>query len=205
VRARDVVGYIRDHGWIGYMLLTVICASAAMEVARTTAPALAAEQLGVGEHGAGVIVAAQSLGSAVGVLVFVFVRARSPAVLVATTGLAIQAVGLVVLAASTSLLLASLAVALVGVGFSLSFPVPTSALQKDVDRAYRGRVMAVHQISHLGNRPFSALAIGAIAAAFGLPVAALVAVALAPLGWEALRRGWRGRPDPGANPVTAAA
>jgi MFS family permease len=204
VRAVDVVGYIRDHVWIGYMLLTVICTSAAMEVARTTAPALAAEQLGVGESGAGVIVAAQSLGSAIGVLAFVAIRARADAAAVATVGLAVQAMGLVLLAMSTSLVMASLAVGLVGVGFSLAFPVPTSSLQRDVDAAYRGRVMSVHQISHLGNRPFSALAIGAIAAGFGLPMAALAAVALLPLGYAALRRGWRGRPLPAGDLEPAA-
>lgn len=194
VRAVDVVGYIRDHAWIGYMLLTVIFTSAAMEVARTTAPALAVEQLGVGESGAGIIVAAQSLGSAIGVLAFVAIRARGPAVVVATSGLSVQAVGLALLAMSSSLFMAAIAVGFVGLGFSLAFPVPTSSLQRDVDATYRGRVMSVHQIAHLGNRPFSALVIGAIAAGFGLPVAALVAVALIPLGIASLRRGWRGRP-----------
>jgi hypothetical protein len=194
VSAFGVVGYIRENTWIGYMLVTVICASAAMEVARTTAPALAAEQLGVGESGAGIIVAAQSLGSAIGVLAYVALRVRGPTPLVATIGLGIQGVGLVTLALSGSLLAASLAVGLVGIGFSLSFPVPTSALQKDVDAAYRGRVMSVHQVAHLGNRPFSALAIGIIAAGFGLPFAALAAVGLIPVGAVALRRGWRHRP-----------
>lgn len=195
VSALSVVGYIRDNTWIGYMLLAVICASAAMEVARTTAPALAAEQLGVGESGAGIIVAAQSLGSAIGVLIYVALRVRGPTPLVATIGLGVQGVGLVLLAFSSSLLVASLAVGLVGVGFSLSFPVPTSALQKDVDAAYRGRVMSVHQVAHLGNRPFSALTIGLIAAGLGLPFAALAAVGLIPVGAVALRRGWRGRPS----------
>lgn len=194
-RAVGVFSYIRDHVWILYMLVTVIVASAAMEVARTTAPALAAEQLGIGESGAGIIIAAQSLGSAIGVLVYVSLRRRGPTPLVATLGLSVQAVGLVMLAFSGSLVMASIAVSLVGIGFSLSFPVPTSALQKDVDTAYRGRVMAVHQVAHLGNRPFSALAIGAIAAGFGLPAAAIAAVGLIPLGVIALRRGWSGRPS----------
>ena len=205
VSVRGVFGYIRENMWIAYMLVTVICASAAMEVARTTAPALAAEQLGVGESGAGIIIAAQSLGSAIGVLFYVSLRRRGPTPLVATIGLALQGAGLVALAFSTSLVAAGLAVGLVGIGFSLSFPVPTSALQKDVDAAYRGRVMSVHQISHLGNRPFSALTIGLIAAGFGLPFAALAAVGLIPVGVFALRRGWRGRPQMVAEEATAAA
>ena len=195
VTALGVFSYIRDHMWIGYMLVTVICASAAMEVARTLAPALAAEQLGIAESGAGIIIAAQSFGSAIGVLAFVGLRRRGPSVIVATVGMSIQAVGLLSLTVAGDLFMASLSVALVGAGFSLSFPVPTSALQKEVDAGYRGRVMSVHQVAHLGNRPFSALAIGALAAGFGLPIAAFVAVGLAPIGVLALRRGWRSRPS----------
>jgi MFS family permease len=184
-----VVAYIRANGWIGQMLITVVCASAAMEVARTTAPALAAEQLRVGESGAGIIVAAQSFGSAIGVFTFVTLRNRLPAGIVAPTGMAIQAVGLVGLAFSSSLLLASASVTLVGLGFSMAFPVPTGALQKDVDPSYRGRVMSVHQVAHLGVRPFAALAVGAIAAGFGLATASLLTIVILPIGIAAIRRG----------------
>jgi hypothetical protein len=45
---------------------------------------------------------------------------------------------------------------------------------------------------HLGNRPFAALAAGAIAASFGVPAACLAAVALVPVGLLAVRSLWRG-------------
>ena len=148
---------------------------------------------GVGESGAGIIVAAQSLGSAMGVLVFVAMRRRGPTVLVATIGHVDPGDRprdpgpLVDLAHGDRSRSASWASA----SRSPSRFRPARS-RRTSTRAYRGRVMSVHQIAHLGNRPFSALAIGAVAAGFGLPAAALVAVALVPIGIGALRRGWRG-------------
>jgi hypothetical protein len=80
---------------------------------------------------------------------------------------------------------------LVGGGFSWCFPVLTGVLQTEVPDAVRGRLLALHQMAHLGNRPFAALAAGAIAAAFGAPVACLAGVLLAPAGLFAVRSAWR--------------
>ncbi|MGH2492780.1 MAG: hypothetical protein ACRDF9_14890, partial [Candidatus Limnocylindria bacterium] len=79
-----------------------------------------------------------------------------------------------------------------------------SAIQTEVPDAVRGRVLAFHQMAHLGNRPFAALAAGAIAASFGVGAACLAAMLLAPLGLAAVRRAWRGL-DEQAEPVGAMA
>lgn len=55
----------------------------------------------------------------------------------------------------------------------------------------RGRVMSVHQVAHLGNRPITALLVGSLAAAFGVPAAALAGLLLIPVGNTMMRRGWR--------------
>ncbi|MFN2520844.1 MAG: hypothetical protein ABR525_07360 [Candidatus Limnocylindria bacterium] len=57
--------------------------------------------------------------------------------------------------------------------------------------AIRGRLMSVHQMAHLGNRPFAALLAGAVAASLGLPAACLAATLLVPLGLAAIRSVWR--------------
>jgi MFS family permease len=79
-------------------------------------------------------------------------------------------------------------VALVGFGFSLTFPILTGALQEALPDRMRGRIMAVHQMAHLGNRPFTALAAGSLASIFATPVALAAAVALAPVGLLATGR-----------------
>jgi hypothetical protein len=83
------------------------------------------------------------------------------------------------------------AVALIGCGFSFCFPVLTGTLQTEVPDAVRGRLMSIHQMAHLGNRPFAALAAGAITASFGVPAACLVGMILAPIGLFAVRAAWR--------------
>jgi hypothetical protein len=77
----------------------------------------------------------------------------------------------------------------------------TAVLQSDVPDHIRGRLMSFHQIALLGNRPFTALAAGALAASFGVPVACLAATALVPIGLLAVRAAWRshGAQSPAVN------
>ncbi len=194
-----VFAYIRAHSWIGAMLIGVVATSAAMEVVRTTAPAIAAEQLRLEESLAGLIIAAQSAGSAIGVLLFVPIRKRGLTRRIAMVAMLIQGVGLVGIALAPVLPVAMVAAALVGMGFSLCFPALTGDLQLGVEERMRGRVMSVHQVAHLGNRPFTALTVGTLAGLFGVPIAALAGLLLIPVGNAMMRRGWRlldARPAP---------
>jgi hypothetical protein len=55
-------------------------------------------------------------------------------------------------------------------------------------------------MAHLGNRPFAALAAGAIAATLGPASACLAGVVLAPIGLVAVRSAWRSLDHP-ADPI----
>ena len=134
VSTQNVFSYIKEHRWIAYLLIAVVVTSAGMEVVRTIAPALVAEQLHLPESEAGFIIAAQSAGSAIGVLLFVPLRRRGLTRRVAVFALGIQALGLLGTAVSTSLLMAMISVSLVGCGFSLCFPSLTGSLQLGVPR-----------------------------------------------------------------------
>lgn len=186
--SESVFRYIRERPWIGAMLLGVVISSSLTEVMRTLSPALVVEQLHLPEHDAGIMVAAQSLGSALGVLAFVPLQRRGLAPPVALVALGVQAMGLFLAMVASTLLAGVVGGVLVGFGFSLCFPYLTSALQLGVPDERRGRVMAVHQIAHIGNRPFTALAVGILAASFGLSAALLVAIAVTPLGLLCVRR-----------------
>ena len=202
--SRSAVRYLRSQPWITAVLVGVVATSAVLEVIRTLSPALVTTRLGAASSDAGLIVAASSIGMVLGILASVPLARRGHARAMAPVGLAMQLVGLFLLALATNLAVAGVAVALVGWGFSFCFPVLTSAIQTEVPDAVRGRMLAFHQMAHLGNRPFAALAAGAIAASFGVGAACLAAMLLAPLGLAAVRQAWRGL-DEQAEPVGAIA
>ncbi len=187
--------YVRGNPWIVALLVGIVACSAPLEVVRTIAPAIAVEQLAAAESVAGLLIAAQSSGSALALLAFVPIRRRGQSRRVSAIGLSLQAAGLLVTAGASNLAMAALGVALVGFGFSLTFPTLTGALQEALPDRMRGRVMAIHQMAHLGNRPFTALGAGAIAAAMAPAAALIAAILLAPLGLFATRRAWQGLPS----------
>ena len=187
--AVSAVAYVGDNRWVLALLLGIIACSAPLEVLRTLSPALA-HVLHEPESAAGLIVAAQSAGSAVALLAFIPLRRAGRSTDVARVGLLIQAVGLVGAFAASDLRMAAISVGLVGFGFSLCFPVLTSDLQAEVPDAVRGRIMSFHQMAHLGNRPFAALAAGALAALVGAQPAVLVGLVLTPIALLATRRAW---------------
>jgi MFS family permease len=186
-----VVAYIRSQPWIAWVLVGVIATSAILEVIRTTSPVLVSLRLGQPSSDTGLIVAAQSVGMVIGILVSVPIGRRGFARAAAPIGLVFQLVGLLLVSTATQMAVAAPAVALIGCGFSFCFPVLTGTLQTEVPDAVRGRLMSIHQMAHLGNRPFAALAAGAITASFGVPAACLVGMILAPIGLFAVRAAWR--------------
>jgi hypothetical protein len=132
-----------------------------------------------------------SVGSAIALFAFVPLRRSGRSRDLARAGLAFEAVGLLGGVLSGQFWIAAIFLSLIGFGFSLCFPVLTSELQAEVPDAVRGRIMAFHQMSHLGNRPFAALAAGAAAALVGAQPAIAIALALIPLGLVAGARAWR--------------
>lgn len=183
--------YVREHSWVIALLLGIVAVSAPLEVIRTLSPAIAVEGLGQPESAAGLVVAAQSVGSALALIAFVPMRRRGWSHHMVSLGLILQAVGLVATALAPTLPVALIAVAFVGFGFSLCFPVLTGTLQIEVPDIVRGRVMAFHQTAHLGNRPITALVVGGLAVLVGAQHAAIVGAVLAPIGLLATRRAWR--------------
>ncbi|HET8569011.1 MAG TPA: MFS transporter [Candidatus Limnocylindria bacterium] len=208
-RAREAAragaaAFIRAEPWVLAALLAVVVTSALLEVIRTLAPVIVAERIGAPTNEAGVIIAAQSFGSVLGIALLAPLRRRDLSRASAAAGLALQAAGLVAVSGATSMPAAVASVLAVGMGFGLSFTVVTSALQTEVPDALRGRLMSLHQMALLGNRPFTALAAGALAATFGVPAAALAAVAFAPLGLAAVRSAWHRLDVPPRAPTDAA-
>jgi MFS family permease len=190
-RGVGVIEYIRSQPWIASVLIGVVATSAVIEFVRTASPAFVSLRLGQPSSDTGLIVAAQSVGMVIGILASVPLGRRGLARAMAPVGFVFQMVGLLVAAGATGMAVAAPAVALIGCGFSFCFPVLTSTLQSEVPDAVRGRLMSIHQMAHLGNRPFAALAAGAITAEYGVPAALLAGMVLAPIGLVAVRAAWR--------------
>ena len=190
-RPAGVGTFVRRQPWVLALLAGIVTVSAPMEVIRTLSPAIVVEGLGQPDSAAGLVVAAQSLGSALALVVFVPLRRRGWSRRMGALGLLLQALGLIGTAMAPTLPVALGAVGLVGFGFSLCFPVLTGTLQLEVPDGLRGRVMAFHQTAHLGNRPITALLVGSLATIAGAQGAVAAAAVLAPIGLLVTRRAWR--------------
>lgn len=190
--AAGVTAFVREERWVLALLVGIVSVSAPLEVIRTLSPAIVVEGLGQADSMAGLVVAAQSAGSALALAAFVPMRRRGWSERMVAAGLVLQAVGLLGTAAAPSLVVALVTVGLVGFGFSLCFPILTGTLQVEVPDALRGRVMAFHQTAHLGNRPLTAVLFAGIASLVGAQPAVIAGAALAPLGLLATRRAWQG-------------
>jgi MFS family permease len=188
----SAIAYSRAHPWVPALLLAIIACTVPFEIIRTLSPALAAEALGESEEAAGIIVAAHSLGASLGLSIVVpALRRRGWARRMGFAAMVLQAVGLTAAAVAPSFVTACIAIGIVGVGFSLGFPVLTGILQEEVADRVRGRILALHQMAHLGNRPFAAIGVGLLAALIGPQPALLGGVVLIPLGIFVLRRAWQ--------------
>jgi MFS family permease len=188
---QSITSYVRSQPWIAFVLLAVVMTSAMTEVIRTTAPVLVTERLHAPSSEAGLIIAAQSFGYVAGILAFTALRRRDLARPIASFGLVLQGCGLLVASLATEMPVAAVGVAAIGMGFALCLPVVTAVLQSEAPDHMRGRLMSFHQIALLGNRPFTALAAGALAATFGVPIACIAATVFVPIGLLAVRAVWR--------------
>lgn len=149
------------------LLVTVALANAAVEGLRTVSPAFVSEGLRIDVTRSGLMIASNSVGSLIGLIIFGMVYARIGGFMMLLSAFAMTAVGAVVLGTTTHVPVAVLGAAVIGVGFSFTIPVLNSSLLLLSPDEYRGRVMSMFAMAHLGFRPVWSLAAGAVTSAFG--------------------------------------
>jgi MFS family permease len=178
---RDGLAYIRSSRVLLGALLGVAATSALAETLRTLSPVLATEAFGRPESAAGFLVAAWGGGSAIAIVATGPLSRRIEQWRLAAGGAVLHGLAAVALAIAPSFGLGLAAAFTLGVGYSLTFTVLTARLQDESGDGYRGRVMSVHTLSHLGMRPFNALLAGALAGILGVHLALGLLGVLGPL------------------------
>ena len=186
---REGLGYVRHQPIVAALLLGVACTSAVPEAIRTLSPVFAVDVLSGTESVAGLLVGAQSGGAALALFAVPFLRRRVVDRHLILSGVASQAVGIVVLAAAPGLVMAMVGAFLSGVGFATVFTHLTARLLNVSADGMRGRVMSLHTVANLGLRPGTSLFAGLSASVIDPRFALGVFVVFAPLTLLALARG----------------
>lgn len=162
-------------------LAAVAIANALVEATRTLSPVLVGE-LGAEASATGVMIASASIGSAVAIIAIPRLLRVTTIGRLAGAGFLAQVLGVALQGLAPGLEVAVGGAFFVGVGFSLAFTQMTALLQIASPEDLRGRVMAIHTLSHLGLRPVWALLVGSIATVGGARLAILAFAVLVPIG-----------------------
>ena len=153
-------------------------------------PPLADNVLHVGASGFGFLMAASGIGSTVTALAVAFSRRPSPTMI--ATGAITLGIGSLLIAFSTSYPLSLFASVLMGAGGIGMAVTANTTIQLSVPDHLRGRVMSVYTTVFSGSVPAGGLLMGAIASAWGVPLALLVGGVLSLVcgagAWVWLRR-----------------
>jgi MFS family permease len=153
-------------------------------------PPLADNILNVGASGFGFLMAASGVGSTVAALWVAFQRKPGPRPIV--IGAITLGLGSIVLALSTSFPVSLVAMCVAGAGGVGMAVSANTTIQLNVPDQLRGRVMGVFTTVFAGSVPVGGLMMGAIASAWGVPLAlmigALLTLAVGIGGWF-----WLGR------------
>jgi MFS family permease len=178
--------FIRRSAAMPAILLAVVLSNAAVEALRTLAPTLADELHR--PEAAGIVIMGYSVGAMLGLVTYGWIEGVLPRRWMLVTAFTLQALGVTCVALAPSLPLTVIAAAPIGIGFSLSTPLLSAALQHLSPDDYRSRVMSAFSMAHLGLRPLFALAAGALATVlstqWALGAFAAIAVLAAGYAWH---------------------
>jgi MFS family permease len=186
---RESLRLVRSDSRLAVLLFIVMAVGFASDPVNTLSPAWA-HAFGRRDTVAGFVVGVFGAGAVTAALVIAGRVQGSRRRMVATLLLLVG--GMWGLALSPWLPVAFAFLFVAGFGYLASNTHATSRLQLEVEERQRGRIMALWSIAFLGMRPFASLLDGAIAAAVGVRVAAIVlslpALAAAALVWRRSRR-----------------
>lgn len=180
-RIRFAFNYVRSHRALFALLVGVFVIGVGADPAITLSPPLAA-QLGGGAPEIGLL--ASAFGSGAGLAFFLIGPGSNMLGLprLATTGVALMALGTLSLAVATTVPVAAASLFLSGVGLTIALAGFTTLIQQRSPDDLRGRIMALWSVAFLGSRPFAAGVSGLVADAFSVRTALLLTLLVLILG-----------------------
>ena len=162
---------LRDRRLAG-LLYVIAAMNLATDPAQTLGPAFISRELHHADSLAGLLIGAFGLGAVLCAFTIGHRLQGTRTSLAAMLGLA--GVGAAAFSVSPNLGFALASLAVMGFGYLASNTAATTRLQRGVDDAHRGRIMALWTIAFLGIRPLGSLVDGAIASWAGLRVASFM-------------------------------
>ncbi len=171
-RLRDSFRMVREHGFLGVLLLTVAAVSLTIDPVSTVTPAFAARIFHHPDTWAGYLIGAFGAGAVIASVVPLKEKGRPEGRIAAM--LAILAAGMIAFGLVPSLAVAFFLLAAAGFGYLIGQTGATTQLQLEVSDEERGRVMALWSIAFLGSRPFASLIDGGLASALGPRAATII-------------------------------
>ena len=160
--------YVRRRPTLWMCVLTIFVVSFLGTSLLQLAPALAANQFGVGKSAYGLLVAMFGAGAIVGSVVVATWGDRVRRSTMTLVGAALMAAAQIVLGAVSAYVLGCAALFVMGVFYVLISTALNTSVQARVDEDHRGRVMAIHLMCLLAGVPFGALILGKLASLVGL-------------------------------------
>jgi MFS family permease len=122
----------------------------------------------VGNAKYGLLVGAFGTGALIGVLISMFIGDRVRRSRMAMTGLAVLAVGEIVLGSAPTYAVGIVGLFAMGVAYTLVAVALNTSIQARVDESHRGRVLSIYLMGLLAGVPLGALVGGALAEGIGL-------------------------------------
>jgi len=173
--------YLKTQPLLIVLLVGVTTVGFGVDPVVTLSPALVASLGGGGQQ---VALLASAFGTGAGAMLLVLrrVRRRLGVERVASTGLAVLSVAMLVLVVAPDVWTWKLVMMIGGMGYSMSITSLTTMLQSKVANEMRGRIMALWSVTYFGSRPIAAAINGAIADLVSVRVAFLVAGLLIAVG-----------------------
>lgn len=158
----DGLRWIRARPTVLLLLIGTLAVGWTSDPFSTLMPAMA-EKFGYGETVVGLLVGAFGFGAACTAPAVDRIRGRLGRGRVAGFGLAVSALGLVVLALAPVVHIGLVGAAISGSGFLLGVTSTNTELQRGIPERLRGRIMAIWSVAFLGCRPIAAVIDGSIA------------------------------------------
>jgi predicted MFS family arabinose efflux permease len=193
VELREALSYLRgNRPVLGLVVMAAVPCLFGMPFT-TLVPAVAAERLGLGASGFGLLISALGVGALVAALSLAALGAVPRKGMLLVVARSVFAASLAGFALSRSVPLSALFMALAGWGMITHLAVTNTLIQLQTPDALRGRVMGAYMLAVAGTAPLGGFLLGAWAEAWGPPRAILLGAAACAAGVVASLAASRGR------------